>query len=43
RGISRYSAVALRIIAGKHSDDIEPLLGYDHGDAIVHRNDMVVL
>ncbi|MDN5368885.1 MAG: glutamate 5-kinase [Shewanella sp.] len=43
RGISRYSAIALRIIAGKHSDDIEPLLGYDHGDAIVHRNDMVVL
>ncbi|MFQ6372219.1 glutamate 5-kinase [Shewanella sp. YIC-542] len=43
RGICRYSALALRIIAGKHSDDIEPLLGYDHGNAIVHRNDMVVL
>ncbi|MBO2691175.1 glutamate 5-kinase [Shewanella algae] len=43
RGICRYSAVALKRIAGQHSDNIESLLGYDYGDAIVHRNDMVVL
>lgn len=43
RGIARYQARALSAIAGKHSDDIEPLLGYDYGDAAVHRNDMVVL
>ncbi|GGI83123.1 glutamate 5-kinase [Shewanella hanedai] len=43
RGISRYSAADLNKIAGKHSDDIESLLGYDYGDAVVHRNDMVVL
>ncbi|WP_372871026.1 glutamate 5-kinase [Shewanella sp.] len=43
RGIARYQAKALAAIAGKHSDDIEPLLGYDYGDAAVHRNDMVVL
>ncbi|QYJ74312.1 glutamate 5-kinase [Shewanella sp. FJAT-52076] len=43
RGIARYQSQALHQIAGKHSDEIEPLLGYDYGDAVVHRNDMVVL
>ncbi|WP_112354202.1 glutamate 5-kinase [Shewanella benthica] len=43
RGMSRYSATDLIKIAGEHSDNIESLLGYDYGDAIVHRNDMVVL
>ncbi len=43
RGMSRYSASAARKIAGFHSDDIEGLIGYDYGDAIIHRNDMVVL
>jgi glutamate 5-kinase len=43
RGMSRYSAKDLVKIAGKHSDEIEPQLGYDYGDAVVHRNDMVVL
>jgi len=43
RGMSRYSAKDLHQIAGKHSDDIETLLGYNYGDAVVHRNDMVVL
>ncbi|MGL4448324.1 glutamate 5-kinase [Shewanella sp.] len=43
KGISRYCAEALGLIAGKHSDEIESVLGYDYGDAIVHRNDMVVL
>ena len=43
RGMTRYSAKDLIKIAGKHSDEIEILLGYDYGDAVVHRNDMVVL
>ncbi len=43
RGMSRYSAKDLQVIAGKHSNEIESLLGYDYGDAVVHRNDMVVL
>lgn len=43
RGMSRYSAKDLIKIAGEHSDNIESLLGYDYGDAVVHRNDMVVL
>ncbi|AZG75113.1 glutamate 5-kinase [Shewanella livingstonensis] len=43
KGISRYCANDLIKISGKHSDDIESLLGYNYGDAVVHRNDMVVL
>ncbi|MCE9679077.1 glutamate 5-kinase [Shewanella sp. AS1] len=43
RGMCRYSAKELKHIAGKHSTEIEPILGYDYGDAVVHRNDMVVL
>lgn len=43
KGMTRYCGQALSLIAGKHSDEIEFLLGYDYGDAIVHRNDMVVL
>ncbi|UJF21528.1 glutamate 5-kinase [Shewanella sp. OMA3-2] len=43
KGISRYCAADLRKICGKHSNEIEHILGYDYGDAAVHRNDMVVL
>ncbi|BDM63366.1 glutamate 5-kinase [Shewanella sp. NFH-SH190041] len=43
RGLTHYNAGALNCIAGRHSDDIEALLGYFYGDAVIHRNDMVVL
>ncbi|GGP69346.1 glutamate 5-kinase [Shewanella algicola] len=43
KGMSRYCANDLSKISGKHSNDIEHLLGYDYGDAVIHRNDMVVL
>jgi glutamate 5-kinase len=42
-GISNYSASDLDIIGGRHSDDIPSLLGYDHGDEAVHRNNMVTV
>ncbi|ABV88402.1 glutamate 5-kinase [Shewanella pealeana] len=43
KGMSRYSSADVTKLAGKHSDSIEEVLGYDYGDAVVHRNDMVVL
>jgi glutamate 5-kinase len=43
RGIANYSALDLRRIVGRSSDEIETILGYYFGDEIVHRNDMVVL
>lgn len=42
-GISNYSSSDLAIIGGKHSGKILGLLGYDYGDEVVHRNNMVIL
>jgi glutamate 5-kinase len=43
RGIVQYSAAEVRRIAGNHSRDIEPLLGYSYGENIMHRDDLVCL
>ena len=42
-GIANYSSSDLAVIAGKHSDVIRKLLGYDYGDEVVHRNNMVIV
>ena len=41
-GIVNYSSSDLSLIGGKHSDRIGDLLGYDYGDEVVHRNNMVL-
>jgi glutamate 5-kinase len=43
RGITSYSSSDLVRLRGHHSDDIEALLGYDYGDEVIHRNDLVLL
>lgn len=43
RGITSYSSADLARLRGRHSDDIEALLGYDYGDEVIHRNDLVLL
>ena len=43
RGISNYSSADLTRLRGRHSDEIESLLGYDYGDEVIHRNDLVLL
>jgi glutamate 5-kinase len=42
-GIANYSSSDLAIIGGKHSDTIGNFLGYDYGDEVVHRNNMLIL
>ncbi len=42
-GIANYSSSDIATIAGKHSDTIGSLLGYDYGDEVVHRNNMVII
>jgi len=42
-GISNYSSAESIIIMGVHSDRILSLLGHEHGDEIIHRNNMVVV
>ncbi len=43
RGVSQYSAADIRRIARRHSRDIEATLGYNYGETIVHRDDLVLL
>ncbi|SDH68480.1 glutamate 5-kinase [Vibrio xiamenensis] len=43
RGISAYSSHDLGKIIGKHSKDIQAILGYDYGSEVIHRDDMVVI
>ncbi|SQE31367.1 Glutamate 5-kinase [Mannheimia haemolytica] len=42
-GMPRYNSDALHLIQGKHSQDIEQVLGYEYGAVAVHRDDMIVL
>ena len=41
-GIINYSSNDMQKIKGVHSDRIVPLLGYDYGSEVVHRNNLVV-
>ncbi|WP_233353239.1 glutamate 5-kinase [Photobacterium chitinilyticum] len=43
RGICRYSSKDMAKIAGKHSQDIYQVLGYEYGPVAVHRDDLVVI
>ncbi len=43
RGISQYAASEIAQLAGKHTREIENVLGYSHGETVVHRDDLVVL
>ncbi len=43
RGVTQYSAVDVRRIARHHSRDIDGLLGYNYGENVIHRDDLVVI
>ncbi len=43
RGICRYSSKDLSAIAGRHSQEIQGILGYAHGPVAVHCDDLVVM
>lgn len=42
-GLSSYSSDDARRLRGVRSAQIEPTLGYSYGDALVHRNNMVLI
>jgi glutamate 5-kinase len=42
-GISNYSSADIQTIRGTHSEEIMPLLGYEYGAEVVHRNNLVVV
>jgi len=43
RGITRYDSREIRKIAGRHSDEIQEILGYASGSVVVHRDDLILL
>jgi glutamate 5-kinase len=43
RGISNYGSTDLARIIGRKSEEIEAILGFNFGDEVVHRNDLVIL
>jgi glutamate 5-kinase len=43
RGLAQYRASDLVLIAGRHSSQIEDVLGFTYGPEAVHRDDMVLL
>ncbi|KLD63125.1 glutamate 5-kinase [Dyella japonica] len=40
RGLSQYGAGEVKRLAGRHSRDIEIILGYSYGAEVVHRDDL---
>lgn len=42
RGLVSYRSSEATSIAGRRSSEVEQILGYKMGDAIVHRNDLVI-
>jgi glutamate 5-kinase len=43
RGLVNYKAEEVMKLKGRHSRDIEKVLGYKYYDEIIHRDDLVVL
>jgi glutamate 5-kinase len=41
-GLTRYTAAEARAIRGRHSAEIEAILGYPGRAALIHRDDMVL-
>jgi glutamate 5-kinase len=42
RGVAQYSANEVRRLKGRHTREIEGVLGYSYGENIVHRDDLVL-
>ncbi|MBB6245835.1 glutamate 5-kinase [Rhodanobacter sp. A1T4] len=43
RGLCQYGAAEVRRLAGRHSREIEGLLGYSYGAEVVHRDDLATV
>ena len=43
RGLAAYGAEDARRVAGRQSGEVEAVLGYTNGGALVHRDDLVRL
>jgi glutamate 5-kinase len=43
RGLSQYGIAEVRRLAGRHSREIDSVLGYSYGDEVVHRDDLITM
>ena len=43
RGLANYSAADMKRISGRHSSEIEKILGFVYGEEVIHRNNLVLL
>lgn len=43
RGLAGYSSLDVERLAGQRTNEIERVLGYSNGDAVIHRDDLVLL
>ncbi|HEY0179115.1 MAG TPA: glutamate 5-kinase, partial [Dokdonella sp.] len=43
RGLCQYAANEVRRLAGRHTRDIEAILGFSYGDTVIRRDDLVAL
>ena len=43
RGLCQYAVSEVRRLAGRHSRDIEAVLGYSYGNEVVHRDDLAAI
>jgi len=43
RGIANYKSADLHAIRGKHSDQINEVLGFDYGYTVIHRDNLVIV
>jgi glutamate 5-kinase len=41
-GLSNYRSAEVALIKGRHTEEIENLLGYKHSDEVIHRNNFVL-
>lgn len=43
RGLCQYAAGEVRRVAGRHTREIESILGFSYGDTVIRRDDLVAL
>jgi glutamate 5-kinase len=41
-GLTNYRSTEIELIKGRHTEEIEQLIGYKHSDEVVHRNNFVL-
>jgi glutamate 5-kinase len=42
-GLSNYKSIEVDLIKGRHTEEIENLIGYKHSDEVIHRNNFVLV